>query len=230
MKRVRTHLALAALSIAACFFAPILFNPSTVTQQLSLALGYAGLVFLIITLVIGPYRVLRGQKSPLNTTIRRDIGIWAALTAIAHVVFGLQVHLKGKMHLYFVFPADLPDTLPTIRYDFFGLANYAGAVASVFLLILLTVSNDISLRKMKAVRWKSLQRLNYGVFLLVIVHTLLYQLLETRASAYIVGVVIAASLLVTIQVMGFKEYSSRESARRLRSTKVGSDDRKGSEA
>jgi methionine sulfoxide reductase heme-binding subunit len=220
IKRIGTHSGLAALSIAAYFSAPILFNFSNdPTQQLSLALGYISLIFLIITLLIGPYRLLRGQGNPVSTNIRRDVGIWTALTAIVHVVFGLQVHLKGKMHLYFVFPANPSDTFLTIRYDFFGLANYAGAVASVLLLILLALSNDRSLRKMKAVRWKSLQRLNYAVFFLVVLHTFVYQVLEKRVSAYVAAVAIAVSVLVTIQALGFKEYSNRESAKLLRTTK-----------
>src|SRR5262249_18277318 len=74
-----------------------------VVFRLSLASAYVGLVLLGASLVIGPWRVLRGRANPVNSDLRRDIGIWAGIVGLAHVVIGLQVHLKGRMSLYFLF-------------------------------------------------------------------------------------------------------------------------------
>ena len=161
----------------------------------SMASAYAALGMLGTTLILGPLNVLRDRPNPVSTYLRRDVGIWAALLAFAHVVFGLQVHMSGRFWLYFVYPADQGHFLPA-RYDLFGLANYTGLVAMLLLALLLTLSNNASLRALGRRRWKGLQRWNYGAFALTALHGIAYQVLERReflfvaiGSAVLLGVV-----------------------------------------
>jgi sulfoxide reductase heme-binding subunit YedZ len=169
----------------------------------SMASAYAALGVLAVTLILGPLNVLRGRSNPVSTYLRRDVGIWAGLLALVHVVWGLQVHVKGRMWLYFVYPADEARLFP-VRHDIYGLANYTGLAAMVVLLLLLTLSNNASLRKLGPRRWKGLQRWNYGAFALTVVHGIAYQVIERRELLFVAvgaGVVLVA---VTLQVAGLR--------------------------
>src|SRR6185295_5484217 len=143
-RRVRNHVALGVASTAttAVIFASL--DSSDPTFGASIATAYVALVLLAITLAFSPIAALRGRRYQVSTDLRRDMGIWAALVAVAHVVVGLQVHLRGKMWEYFVHPIK-GVMLP--RFDPFGAANYSGLAAALLLVVLLATSNDASLRR-----------------------------------------------------------------------------------
>jgi sulfoxide reductase heme-binding subunit YedZ len=162
-----------------------------------MATGYVGLALLVLALAIGPWNVLRGRPNPVSTDLRRDVGIWGGILSLTHVVIGLQVHMAGKLWLYFVYPPDQPHVLP-VRYDLFGFANYTGLGTTIILLLLLTLSNDISLRWLGAGRWKALQRWNYTGFVLLIFHGFAYQVLEKRTLGL---VSLFAGMVLVVWVM-----------------------------
>lgn len=60
-----------------------------------------------------------------------------------------------------------------------GLAFYFLRHLALFLM-LLAISNDLSLRVLKTKRWKSLQRWTYAAFVLTAAHGIAYQLIEKR--------------------------------------------------
>ena len=64
--------------------------------------AYVGMILIAVTLILGPLNILRGRANPVSSYLRRDIGIWAGLVSIAHVVFGLQRHFNGKFWRYFL--------------------------------------------------------------------------------------------------------------------------------
>lgn len=163
---------------------------------LTIILGYLSLVFLAVTLVIGPLKLLRQRRNPVNINLRRDTGIWAAITGCLHVYFGFQVHLGGQIFLYFFRPTSRGGFVPLT--NLFGASNYVGAVATFVLVLLLVLSNDASLRKLKGPGWKLLQRFNYGLFALVVAHTLGYQAViareaPVREASYVVMVAVLAA-------------------------------------
>jgi len=130
---------------------------------------------------------------------RRDVGIWAGLTGCLHVGFGLQSHFGGRIARYFFLDRSgwVPDLSP------FGLANWFGAVATLIVVGLLLLSNNLSLRILGARRWKTWQRSNYLLMVLTILHTFGYQLIEDRGRATVVltfGAVLGVGLL---QLLGF---------------------------
>jgi sulfoxide reductase heme-binding subunit YedZ len=168
-----------------------------------MASAYASLVMFAATLIIGPLNVLHGRPNPISTYLRRDIGIWAALLAVCHFVLGLQVHLRGRMWLYFVYPSDEAHIQP-IRHDLFGLANYTGLAAMLVLALLLALSNNASLRKLGGRRWKELQRWNYGAFVLTVVHGGAYEVLEQRELLFVAAGSAAVLAVVTLQVAGLR--------------------------
>src|SRR5262245_10507058 len=170
---------------------------------LSMATAYTGTLLLGVTLVLGAIKVLRGETSPVSTDWRRDVGVWAALFGLAHLVIGLQVHAPGRMRTYFVYAEEERHLFP-LRFDAFGWANHLGLVAGLLLILLLVLSNDWSLTRLGARRWKGLQRWNYLVFGLVVVHGLLYQVLEKRIAGWVVAFAILNVLVVVMQVAGFQ--------------------------
>jgi len=171
--------------------------------RVSMAFAYTALVMLAATMVVGPLNVLRSRPNPVSTYLRRDIGIWAGLLALGHVVFGLQVHLRGRMRLYFMYGADEPHLFP-VRHDLFGLANYTGLAVTVALLLLLTLSNNALLRKLGPRRWKRLQRWNYGAFALIVVHGIAYQVIERREFLFVGFGFVIVLAVVSLQMAGLR--------------------------
>jgi len=164
-----------------------------------MATAYAGLIFLAVSLWIGPWNVLRRRPNPVSSDLRRDIGIWAGILAILHTVIGLTVHLRGRMWMYFfksLHPLKLQNTQ-------FGSANFTGLGASLLFLMLLAISNDVSLRTLKTLRWKSLQRWTYAAFLLTGVHGIVYQLIEKRHAPWVVVFAGVLTAVVAGQLLGF---------------------------
>lgn len=199
--RWRRQILLAAIAagIVLVFFQ--LVNQS-VTGRLSTATAYAGLFFLALALVIGPLNVLRRAPNPLSTYLRRDVGIMAGILALAHTIIGLQVHMQGDFIQYFFYRT--PVGIGSLRYDPFGIANHLGLVAALITLVLLTISNNLSIRTLGQTRWKRIQRWNYVGAMLVVVHGFIYQALERRALAFVACVLIVAAVAAFAQFLGFR--------------------------
>ena len=167
-------------------------------RQWTFATGYAALGLLALTLLVGPANLLLRRRTPVSNYLSRDLGLWAMAASVAHVVLGFEVHGSGAMRdwlHYFVAADGRPLT------NSFGLANWTGLGGLLVGLTLLAVSNDRALATLKASRWKRIQRLNYGLFGLVILHAVFYGALLrarspfTRLLAFSLGVVLAGQVL-----------------------------------
>ena len=213
-RRLARHAALALLAAGGCALSFRLAPADERWERAaSLGFGYVALAFLLLTLLVGPWSVLTGRRNPLNVYLRRDVGIWAATTGLVHVVFGFQVHVQGKVWRYFV-TDEGGGHAPLLNA--FGLGNYSGALATLLLAMLLALSNDLSLRRLKSHAWKSLQRLNYLCFGLIAVHALLYQAVEERASVLRAALVAGLAITVTAQALGYLRVRARRRAREPR--------------
>lgn len=193
------HLALFAASAAsiALLYATRPYND--VLSKASFATAYPALVLLALTLVIGPWNILRGARNPVSSDLRRDIGIWAGALGFIHALVGQNVHLRGRPWLYYVYEKRAAHVFP-IRHDLFGFANHTGLIATLLLLILLATSNDVSLRKLGTPKWKQLQRWNYAVFVLTAFHAFGYQGIENQQWGFVA--VAVASVLITCVLQG----------------------------
>ncbi len=198
-RRFLRHLVLAVFTGAGYYIAFLLKPDARSVQLLTLGFGYVSLILIFITLLIGPWTILRQQRRPLNTNLRRDVGIWAAISGILHVVFGFQVHLKGQILLYF-FKPEGEGYKPLL--NLFGVSNYIGAIATVILFLLLTLSNDLSLRRLKGRRWKFLQRFNYMLSILALIHTVGYQVVSKRDKVMMFLVLGLSILVLFMQGLG----------------------------
>lgn len=202
MGRATRHIILFLASSVACTAFYLVLTNENRLWRLSMATAYVSLVLLALTLMVGPWNKLRGRPNPVSGYLRRDIGIWAGMLGIVHVVLGLQMHLGGKMWLYFL-PERNALTFP-LRIDLFGFANYTGLVSTLILIMLLGLSNNASLRAFGASRWKSLQRWNYAGALLVVAHGVAYQILEKRTIGFLVAFAVIVVLAAAIQFAGFR--------------------------
>ena len=181
-QRVQRHLILTSAAIAVAGLTYVATPPPDIRHRLSMATAYASLLFLALCLSLGPWKILLRSPNPVSFDLRRDVGIWAGILALVHTAIGLTVHLRGRMWMYFfkrLHPVRIQNTQ-------FGLANYLGLSATLLFVMLLTISNDYSLRILKTKRWKSLQRWTYVASALTVVHGLLYQLVEKRKVTWVV--------------------------------------------
>jgi sulfoxide reductase heme-binding subunit YedZ len=170
-------IALATLASGALFWE--LFSiRRDVISRFSIATAYPALFLTAAALSIGPWNVLRGRTNPVSFDLRRDLGIWAGIMALLHTGIGLNVHLRGRPWLYFI------DQHHQLRHDLFGIGNDTGLLAALLFLLLLAISNDLSLRRLGTSTWKSLQRWTYMAVALTLIHAVAYQVLEKRQAAY----------------------------------------------
>jgi sulfoxide reductase heme-binding subunit YedZ len=172
--------------------------------RFSMSLAYTTLIFLSLTLAIGPYRILRGIPVPVNIILRRDLGYWAGGLALTHGSTAIWIHTGGWSSLWGLYLWRLPsreDLLP-IRNDLFGMANFLGTGAALLILILILTSNNATLKRLRTRTWKNLQRLSYPAYLLMVLHGLLYQIVENRLPMLRLAVMVMAGLLIVLQVSG----------------------------
>jgi sulfoxide reductase heme-binding subunit YedZ len=177
-QRLIYHILLAVGSFGLTVLFIRLFPGRDHISGLSIGTAYAALFLMAATLLLGPLNVLRKKANPVSFDLRRDFGIWTGIAALVHTAVGLNVHLRGKMWLYFV------DTNHHLRKDIFGFGNYTGTLAALIFVLLLALSNDIALRELGVERWKSLQRWAYAVFVLTAAHSIAYQQIETRSAPF----------------------------------------------
>jgi sulfoxide reductase heme-binding subunit YedZ len=166
-------------------------------QRLSIGTGYAALALLAFALSVGPLRAIRGRRLPLSIDVRRDAGICTAILGLIHVVLGLQVHHGGAILSYFS------------SFDKGGVANWTGLAATLLLVLLLGISSDWAIRRLGKRPWKRLQRLAYALFALVVTHTVLYQVVEERATALVGAAAAVAGATVALQLAGARRRGRR---------------------
>jgi sulfoxide reductase heme-binding subunit YedZ len=126
--------------------------------------------------------------------------MWAAVVSLIHVIAGFFVHgppapITERILFYFFGLDGTPLT------NNFGWGNWTGLAATLIVAGLLAISSDVALRKLKARRWKNLQRLNYALFVLVIAHAVFYGALlrVTSITTILLGIIVS---LVFIGQMG----------------------------
>lgn len=195
--RRRSHGLLAGVTAAGCAVAYAIQPRFPLVLSLTIALGYLALLFLGVGLLIGPWQLYRHRRgrNPVNLDLRRDVGIWTGITGGVHILLGLQLYAGGQWLRYFLAPDG------TLLANLFGLSNDLGALAGLILAGLLALSNDWSLRRLRGPRWKAAQRATYGLFPLVVGHTLGYQNYAVRE--HVMGYVVAALLVAVLAGQGW---------------------------
>jgi sulfoxide reductase heme-binding subunit YedZ len=173
--------------------------------QATVATGYVATGLLGLTLLIGPANLLLRRRNPVSTPLPRDLGIWAAIASIVHVILGLQLW-KVRSGILSFLDFFVADGMPLTNS--FGLGNWTGLAALVIVVGLLAISTDRSLRDLKAKRWKNLQRLNYALFALVVLHAFFYGALLQVTPFTLVLIVTVLAVFVG-QLVGIRLWRRR---------------------
>jgi len=195
-RRLLHHILIGIGSVALTVIFMQLFPKRDFISRLSIGTAYPALFLTAAALLLGPLNVLRRKPNPASFDLRRDLGIWAGISALAHTAVGLNVHLRGRMWLYFLDPSH------HLRRDAFGFGNYTGGIAALLFALLLALSNDVSLRKLGVERWKSLQRWSYAAIVLTAAHWVAYQQIEKRISPFQGVLYIALGIVLVVQIAG----------------------------
>lgn len=166
--------------------APVLFwqgiqgslGPNPV-QALEHEYGLLALQLLIAGLCITPLRQLAGINL---LRFRRALGV----LAFSYVVFHLSVWLVLDMN--FLFDQILRDLVKR-WYITIGMTGF------VLLLPLAITSNNLSLRKLGAMRWRKLHKLTYGAVLLGGLHyVILVKGWQLEPLLYLLGIILLLGL------------------------------------
>jgi methionine sulfoxide reductase heme-binding subunit len=189
----------AACAVVTPLLASLLGSPDP-KWRWSMATAYVSTGLLTAAMLLGPMNVWLGRSNPASTDLRRDIGVWAGLGALLHTVLGFRVHMDSWLE-YFVRATSGPKAWKP-HLNLFGLANYVGLSAALLFVLLVAISNDWSMRRLGARRWKWLQRSTYVALALVALHGIAYQLVEKRAPGFVVcfGALLAA--ITAGQILG----------------------------
>jgi len=209
---LRHHLPLFVLSVIAV--AVLYFTrpyPDVLTRA-SFATAYPALILLALTLLIGPWNLLKKQHNPVSSDLRRDLGIWAGILSLLHTAIGQNVHLRGRPWLYYVYAQKEHHAFP-VRHDLFGFANYTGAFSTLLLIALLATSNDLSFRALGGRQWKQLQRWNYAAFALTALHTVGYLTIEKQHPPMVATVAVCIAITVSLQLAGFLKRRAQANGR-----------------
>lgn len=204
-QRIRRHCLLATAAVSTVALAYAAISSPDVRHRLSMAAAYSALAFLVASLCLGPCNVLRSRPNPASFDLRCDTGIWAGLIALFHTGVGLTVHLRGRMWMYFLKRLHPPVLQSTV----FGFANYTGLIAAMLLLLLLLISNDVSLRNLGVRRWKNLQRFSYFAFVFTVAHGVAYQVIEKRRFPWVLVFGLMMLVSITIQASAFNRVKSK---------------------
>ena len=199
--RIKIHyIPMLILSIIFCLLFSVFWKPSLPSIPfITYTSGYLSIFLLAVSLLLGPLNLMLNLKNPLSTYIRRDIGIFGGVLGMVHSVVGLFMHFTGRPWLYFV--EEVGESF-AIRSGNFGFANYTGFVGAIILILLVTISNDYFLGKLKAAKWKNLQRLTYLMFLLVIAHSVFYRLTAGKEDLIIYLYLPLLLIILIVQFVG----------------------------
>jgi len=203
-RRLFHHILIGVGSVALTILFMHFFQKRDFISRASIGTAYPAMFLTAAALLLGPLNVLWRKPNPVSFDLRRDLGIWAGISALVHTAVGLNVHLRGRMWLYFV------DTRHHLRQDAFGFGNYTGIVAALVFALLLALSNDVSLRKLGVQRWKSLQRWAYAGVVLTALHAIAYQQIEKRVGPFQVILYILFGVVLAFQIAAaFKSRQTR---------------------
>ncbi len=211
---IKHHLVLFSLSAAAAASLYFTRPYKDVLTRTSFATAYPALVLLAASLFVGPINLVRSRQNPVSSDFMRDIGIWAGILSIVHVVVGQNVHMRGRPWLYYIYAPTEHHNFP-IRHDLFGLANYSGAASTLVLLALLATSNDYSLRALGTLKWKQLQRWNYAAFGAAAIHAIAFQAVEKQHRPFVLFVDVCIAITISIQIAGILKRRSQSKRRSM---------------
>ena len=171
-------------------------------DPLSFATAYICVLLMAVALILGPLRAYWTDNHSINIYLRRDIGIWTALSGLAHLYMA-TVQSMNSVYITKYVNISTTGLSDNIRNELFLWGSITAFVTGLLLLMLLCLSSDAALRLLGARWWKRLQRSAYIAFVLTIIHAIMFQLLEGRTPMLIILLVIVLLGVMLLQTAGF---------------------------
>ena len=106
--RVTRHVVLAAASTLVLGFSALIGPAASAADRVSIVSAYLCLLLLATTLAIGPRHVLIRGRPLTNSYLRRDIGVWAAITALLHFFLANLLSMNSVYLDFYVENATAP--------------------------------------------------------------------------------------------------------------------------
>jgi DMSO/TMAO reductase YedYZ heme-binding membrane subunit len=193
VNRLRRHLIL-MLTTTWLLIASLYLPYVSLWERISVASAWICMAFLCGALLIGPVDRIEGRAPRVNIYMRRDLGIWGALTGLLHFVAGNFVAMNPVYVGSFVRIAPVPPAA-VIRDQLFSGGAILGLLIAIIFLLLLAISSDWALRGLGVKRWKRLQRSAHLAFWFTVAHGIAFQILEARYLPLLILVAMSAALL-----------------------------------
>lgn len=208
MTRSGRQLGLSLAVTASCIAVWYAGEPAEGMARLSLLTAWLCFVLLAAALCLGPWRVLHGGQPVLNHLLRRDLGIWAAITALAHLLAATAVVMTPVYYGRYI---NGPDHQPLSAFigPLSTISIVSGYLIGIVCLLLLGISSNFALRVLGAQRWKGLQRWSYAVFALTAAHGLAFQYIELRTGIWLIALGIGSLVVLTLQLAGRRAVRER---------------------
>ncbi|MFS0557792.1 ferric reductase-like transmembrane domain-containing protein [Brevibacillus sp. 179-C9.3 HS] len=189
-KRLVVHVSILLLLLVGARVMWADFSAFPSMETWSMILGYLSFILIGLTLLIGPLQSwFPARWTTVSLSIRRDIGIWAGITGLLHVVLVLVlfqgeprlmiIHdnrfdkADGWLGLFFLASSD-PTMWPSPNWTLSGVANYLGLLAFFIMLALLLTSSSRAEKWLGGSSWKRLHLANPWLFVIVLFHGLIY--------------------------------------------------------
>lgn len=189
-RRLVVHVSIVSLILLSASWMWTEFSSFPALEAWSMLLGYLSFILIGCTLLIGPLQSwLPAGWMAVSLSIRRDIGIWAGLTGLLHVILVL-VLFEGEPRLMiihenrsekadgwlglFFFASSDPTMWPSPNWTLTGVANYLGLLAFFVLLALWLTSSAQAEKWLGGSSWKRLHLANPWLFIIVLIHGLIY--------------------------------------------------------
>lgn len=207
-KRFFTHLGLFGFTLLGVFLTYLYESTSQLNDILSVGTGYVSLILLVVTLAIGTLNLVLKRKNPVNVNFRRDVGIWCGITGVFHGLISFTLYNSGNILAYFLTKSS--NGSYSADFNLNALSNLIGVLAFLIMLVLLLTSNNLSMRYLKGKSWKYVQRLNYALFILGVVHTVGYLILNLRESFFTFLLMALVIFTIIAQLVGIMFTIQRE--------------------
>jgi len=173
-------------------------EPAMARDRLSLLTAWLCVALLVAALGIGPWQALRTGRPVINHLLRRDLGIWAALTGLAHLVVATGIVMQAAyFRAYITGPPDNP--LPGWAGWIGTLSIVAGYLVGLLFLMLLALSNHWSLARLGPARWKRLQGAAVVALFLTIAHGVIFQVIEGRTGGWLATLVVLSAAILGLR-------------------------------
>jgi sulfoxide reductase heme-binding subunit YedZ len=130
--------------------------------------------------------------------LRRDLGIWAGLTGLAHLAAATgEVMQPAYFEAYITGPPEAP--MPGWA-GWIGTASIvAGYLVGILFLVLLALSNNWSLRWLGPVRWKRAQGAARAALVMTVAHGIVFQVIEGRTGGWLGAIVVVAAAVFALR-------------------------------